>query len=52
MLDRDLAKLYGVTTGNLNLAVKRNPERFPDEFMFQLTKKEFQNLILQFATSS
>lgn len=51
MLDRDLAKLYGVTTGNLNLAVKRNLERFPDDFMFQLAKEEFQNLILQFAIS-
>ena len=51
MLDKDLSKLYGVTTGNLNLAVRRNIERFPDDFMFQLTKEEFQNLILQFATS-
>ena len=37
MLDRDLAELYGVTTGNLNKAVKRNIERFPERFMFQLT---------------
>jgi len=51
MIDRDLSKLYGVTTGNLNLAVRRNIERFPEDFMFQLTKEEFQNLILQFATS-
>ena len=51
MLDRDLAELYGASTGNLNLAVKRNLDRFPDDFMFQLTKEEFQNLILQFATS-
>jgi len=51
MLDKDLAKLYGVTTGNLNLAVRRNAERFPEDFMFQLAKEEFQNLILQFATS-
>lgn len=51
MLDRDLAELYGVTTGNLNLAARRNIERFPDDFMFQLTKAEFENLILQFATS-
>ena len=36
MLDRDLAELYGVTTGNLNKAVKRNIERFPERFMFQL----------------
>jgi len=40
MLDRDLAELYGVTTGNLNKAVKRNIERFPDSFMFKLTKDE------------
>ncbi len=38
MLDRDLAELYGVTTGNLNKAVKRNVKRFPDDFMFQLSK--------------
>lgn len=44
MLDRDLAELYGVTTGNLNKAVNRNIDRFPDDFMFRLTKKEFQNL--------
>lgn len=41
MLDRDLASLYGVTTGNLNKAVKRNIERFPERFMFQLTEEEF-----------
>ncbi|MDO8734508.1 MAG: ORF6N domain-containing protein, partial [Elusimicrobiota bacterium] len=52
ILDRDLAELYGVTTGNLNLAVRRNIERFPGDFMFQLSENEFQNLILQFATSS
>ncbi|PIU82851.1 MAG: DNA-binding protein [Elusimicrobia bacterium CG06_land_8_20_14_3_00_38_11] len=51
ILDRDLAELYGVTTGNLNLAIRRNIERFPNDFMYQLTKEEFQNLILQFATS-
>ena len=51
MIDRDLAELYEVTTGNLNLAVKRNIERFPDDFMFQLSENEFQNLILQFAIS-
>ena len=38
MLDKDLAELYGVMTGNLNKAVKRNIERFPEDFMFQLTK--------------
>ena len=52
MLDRDLAELYGVTTGNLNLAVRRNKNRFPVDFMFQLNKSEMQNLILQSATSS
>ena len=40
MLDRDLAELYGVSTGNLNKAVKRNIERFPERFMFQLSKEE------------
>ena len=44
MLDFDLALLYGVETRALNQAVKRNMERFPDDFMFQLTKEEFQNL--------
>ena len=52
MLDRDLAELYGVTTGNLNKAVKRNIRRFPEDFMFQLTKEELDNLIFQFGTSS
>src|ERR1035437_4607032 len=52
MLDRDLAELYGVSTGNLNLAVRRNKNRFPVDFMFQLNKSEMQNLILQFAISS
>ncbi len=50
MLDRDLAGLYGVTTGNLNLAVKRNLDRFPGDFMFQLTKEEWESLRLQFAS--
>jgi hypothetical protein len=50
MLDRNLAGLYGVTTGNLNLAVRRNLQRFPEDFMFQLTNEE--NLILQNAISS
>ena len=44
MLDRDLAGLYKVTTGNLNKAVKRNIRRFPPDFMFQLTKAEFMEL--------
>jgi hypothetical protein len=52
MLDSHLAELYQVATGNLNLAVRRNIERFPDDFMFQLTKGETENLRLQFATSS
>ena len=41
MLDRDLAKLYGVNTGNLNKAVKRNIERFPERYMFQLNSEEY-----------
>lgn len=44
MLDRDLAELYQVATGNLNKAVKRNIRRFPPDFMFQLTKDEFEKL--------
>jgi hypothetical protein len=49
MLDADLAELYGVTTGNLNLAVRRNPKRFPDDFVFQLNEGEFESLLLQTA---
>lgn len=52
MLDSDLARLYGVETRVLNQAVKRNIERFPEDFMFQLTNDESQNLISQFVTSS
>ena len=52
MLDRHLAKLYKVSTGRLNEQVKRNIKRFPEDFMFQLTEKEFKNLKSQFATSS
>ncbi len=52
MLDRDLADLYGVTTGNPNKALLRNIARFPDDFMFQLTKEEFDNLIFQIGRSS
>jgi len=52
MLDRDLAELYRVVTGNLNKAVKRNIERFPDRFMFQLDKREFENLMFQNGISS
>ncbi len=52
MLDRDLAELYGVETKVLNQAVKRNLERFPEDFMFQLTSDEFEILKSQIATSS
>jgi hypothetical protein len=56
MPDRDLAELYQVTTGNLNKAVKRNIKRFPPDFMFQLTKEEFeflkQSLIFQSGISN
>ncbi len=48
--DRDLAELYGVLTKNLNLAVKRNIERFPIDFMFKLTKEEYDSLRSQFGT--
>ena len=51
MLDRDLAELYGVETKRLNEQVKRNIERFPEDFMFQLTPNEFDNLKSQIATS-
>ncbi len=47
MMDRDLAALYGVTTFNLNKAIKRNSRRFPDDFMFKLTFKEYQSLRFQ-----
>jgi hypothetical protein len=49
MLDSDLAALYQVTTGNLNLAVRRNESRFPSDFMFQLSKAEADSLLLQTA---
>lgn len=52
MFDKDLAELYGVTTGNLNKAVKRNIKRFPEDFMFQLTKQEYENLLFQSGISS
>lgn len=52
MLDEDLAELYEVETRRLNEQVKRNPDRFPEDFMFQLTKEEFENLKSQIATSS
>jgi phage regulator Rha-like protein len=50
MIDRDLAELYGVLTKNLNLSVKRNSDRFPMDFMFQLTKEEYDSLRLQIET--
>lgn len=52
MLDSDLADLYGVETKVLNQAVKRNLKRFPDDFLFRLTKDEFEILKSQFVTSS
>jgi hypothetical protein len=52
MIDSDLAELYGVETKRLNEQVKRNINRFPDDFMFQLNNEEFINLKSQFATSS
>jgi len=52
MLDSDLAYLYGVTAGRLNEAVKRNEDRFPSDFMFHLTKAEFEHLKSQIAISS
>ena len=52
ILDRDLARLYGVETGRLNEQVKRNIERFPEDFMFQLTKEEFEDWKSQFAISN
>ncbi|HHT9128861.1 MAG TPA: ORF6N domain-containing protein [Candidatus Wujingus californicus] len=50
MLDTDLALLYGVKTKMLNQAVKRNIQRFPDDFMFQLTREEFNSLRSQIVT--
>ena len=52
MLDADLARLYGVTTKRLIEQVRRNIKRFPDDFMYQLTRQEVANLRSQFATSS
>jgi hypothetical protein len=51
MLDSDLAEIYGVPTKRLNEQVKRNAERFPSDFMFQLTEDEFEKLRSQFATT-
>jgi hypothetical protein len=52
MLDKDLAEMYGVEVKRLNEAEKRNNTRFPEDFMFQISKAEWQNLKSQFATSS
>lgn len=52
MLDMDLAGLYGVLTKYLNQQIRRNIKRFPEDFMFQLTRDEAENLRLHFATSS
>ncbi len=51
LLDSDLAALYGVTTGNLNKALKRNSDRFPSDFMFELKPEELTNLKFQFGIS-
>jgi phage regulator Rha-like protein len=52
MVDRDLAELYGVETKRLKEAVRRNIARFPEDFMFEMTKEEFSNWRTQFATSN
>ena len=52
MIDQDLAELYGVETKQLKRAVRRNPSRFPADFMFELTAGEFENLRCNFGTSS
>ena len=52
LLDRDLAELYGVETGQLKKAVRGNIERFPQDFMFELSKKELEDLRCQIGTSS
>jgi len=51
MLDQDLAELYGVETGQLKRAVRRNINRFPGDFMFELSKSEVDNLRCQFGIS-
>lgn len=51
MLDSDLARLYNIMTGNLNKAVKRNIERFPEDFMFQLARDEYDTLMFQIGIS-
>ena len=51
ILDADIASLYGVETKRINEAVKNNPDKFPDDYMFELTKKELQVLRSKFSTS-
>ncbi len=51
MLDSDIAKIFCVTTGNLNKSMKRNINRFSEEFCFQITKDEYLNLIFQIGIS-
>ncbi len=52
IFDNDLARLYGVTTKRLNQQVNRNQDRFPEDFMFQMTEDEYESLRLQIATSN
>lgn len=52
MFDEDLAEMYGIETRRLNEQVKRNADRFPEDFMFQLNEKEYEDLMSQNATSS
>ncbi len=51
IIDGDLARIYGVSTARLNQQVKRNPHRFPEDFMFRMTSEEYESLMLQNATS-
>ena len=52
MLDSDLAQLYGVETKHINQAVRNNPNKFPDDFYFEATDDELENLRSKFLTSS
>lgn len=52
ILDADLAKLYGISTRNLNKAVQRNSEKFPEDFMFQLDDEAYKNLRFHFGISN
>jgi len=51
LVDRDLAELYGVETRDINKAVKNNPDKFPDGYVFELSKEEFENLRGKFSTA-